>query len=235
MNFSVDGVGLTRLVRDLWEEGNPHKALNILESLDMDIQTMLDILQGKSKLVSPKKHSSGVDLVPDNYKGTSLKTLLEQITTQRDNLKTELSDLREIYSGSYYTEGSPTGPVKKANSSRNRSLNNKQIEEDEEEEIRPEPPEPMDTITSKLGWLSPEGKFYPCKYGHHAEVAYSLGLAEHSGDHSCEPAGWIRVTENHDEQWFFGAQDHMTPQKLDKIKEFCNRMSIPMPYYIVDS
>jgi hypothetical protein len=39
-----------------------------------------------------------------------------------------------------------------------------------------DPPEAFNEITQDNGWLSPEGKFYPCSYGQHVEIAIRLGF-----------------------------------------------------------
>lgn len=54
----------------------------------------------------------------------------------------------------------------------------------------PVPVEPQDQITTDNGWLDPEGHFYPCLYGGHNHVLYTLNLSEGDADQR----GWIKLS-----------------------------------------
>lgn len=60
----------------------------------------------------------------------------------------------------------------------------------EREETAPPPaPPPEPTLDTQDGWLSPEGKLYPCAYSGHNDLAERLGW-----DHVREKAGWVRLS-----------------------------------------
>lgn len=72
--------------------------------------------------------------------------------------------------------------------------------------VEPEPkfglaPEAEDTICSDWGWLSPEGKYYPCSYGEHIITARRLG----SEEPEIEKLGWVKIGQYLDgKQHIFG-------------------------------
>ena len=55
----------------------------------------------------------------------------------------------------------------------------------------PPPPKAEDAITTDCGWLSPEGKFYPCEYGGHVSLAYDL--CGDGSERELEQLNWIKV------------------------------------------
>lgn len=59
------------------------------------------------------------------------------------------------------------------------------------------------TLEAKMepsgGWLSPEGKFYPCQYGQHAELASIIGahlFGELFGTYDLLRRGWAHIYDN---------------------------------------
>lgn len=60
-------------------------------------------------------------------------------------------------------------------------------------------------ITSQNGWLSPEGRFYPCKYHQHSWLASMIWRDAKSchDERSLEEAGWVKVQNAGDYQTFF--------------------------------
>lgn len=69
-----------------------------------------------------------------------------------------------------------------------------------EEETIPEYPPPVvqNKITRENGWLSLDGKFYPCEYGEHIELAHRIG----KDSITLERLGWVKLQKgqayNHD-------------------------------------
>lgn len=80
------------------------------------------------------------------------------------------------------------------------------------------------SIVRDTGWLSPEGKFYPCAYGEHAEIAFHLGMPERQ----LEGLGWIKVQEKKFFWDFFG-HAKPTQAQINGIFDYCTKKGIPMP------
>lgn len=88
-------------------------------------------------------------------------------------------------------------------------------------------PQSFDKITSSTGWLTPDGKFYPCRYGEHAWLADALGF--HQDDRSR-----VRCAHHMGEQWFFCDDDLITQKQKDLIAEFCITKKIKLPWWMQD-
>lgn len=107
--------------------------------------------------------------------------------------------------------------------------------DDEPEEKRP-PPKGENKITSDTGWLSPDGKFYPCKYGGHNDLAARLGISqpyafmrEGPGESGNE---WARLCTANDEQMFFGEHILFTAKQFVAISVWCEELKIELPWWL---
>jgi hypothetical protein len=60
-----------------------------------------------------------------------------------------------------------------------------------EPELDLEPPEPDFELKSRNGWIDREGKYYPCDYSGHIDLAMRLN----DGEHKLELLGWIKVSD----------------------------------------
>jgi hypothetical protein len=67
-------------------------------------------------------------------------------------------------------------------------LKGRTIAETEENDEPEPPPDSYDYVYSDSGWLSPEGKFYPCGYMEHVSLLGSLDLTQGAA----EKAGWVK-------------------------------------------
>lgn len=106
-------------------------------------------------------------------------------------------------------------------------------EEDEPAEpTRPAPPAAQPTITSDTGWLSPDGKFYPCNYAQHAHVAWALGLTDNAFNHSIQPDGWVRLGVTDDRQYFFGEHALFNETQNALIRAYCTERKIELPFWL---
>ncbi|TAL42462.1 MAG: hypothetical protein EPN91_08765 [Salinibacterium sp.] len=95
-----------------------------------------------------------------------------------------------------------------------------------------------DTITGDTGWLSPEGKFYPCGYSEHARVIWALGLCGHPQMHGAHPAGWVRLGMNGSEPYVHDAHDSPDPPtkaQKDLISAFCKKRKIKLPWWLEEN
>lgn len=55
---------------------------------------------------------------------------------------------------------------------------------------------PEETLKISAGWLSPHGKFYPCSYTEHLDLAYRLAIIYYDsseGDKALEDNDWAKV------------------------------------------
>lgn len=98
-----------------------------------------------------------------------------------------------------------------------------------EEVKRPAPPEARLTITQENGWLSRDGKFYPCRYWEHRDLAWSLGYDERN----LETLGWIKVQKSGEDKhtMFYWEYDHFKPTQaqIDLIFDYCTKNKQEMP------
>ena len=62
----------------------------------------------------------------------------------------------------------------------------------------------------KIGWISPEGRHYPCSYGEHFEVANHLDT--YCGEFELERNGWVKVASD-DVDGYFGNRYMMSAEQ----------------------
>ena len=101
--------------------------------------------------------------------------------------------------------------------------------EAKEEEKPGPPPEPFYTITTDTGWLSPDGKFYPCAYQGHVSLAYELGFDVHR----LETFGWLKFQRS-DIFWnFLDGKFKPTQQQIDLVWDWCQAdLSRKRPFWL---
>ena len=195
--FVIEGEFLTNLTRQLWaDEGKPEKAFGILESAfpKMRKSLMFSILIGEKKLIGDS--SKGCELVADDTEtspcGNSLS--LESVVVKfkkkikadeewirivaRDNIKEmEIEERRreKLSKDKDYLD--------------NYVKSQEIIKEREAKREKPKPPKARHIIDNDHGWLSPNGKFYPCGYGEHILLADHLGFEERE----LEKKQWMKL------------------------------------------
>jgi hypothetical protein len=92
----------------------------------------------------------------------------------------------------------------------------------------PPPPDPQSAITQDEGWLSPEGKFYPCAYGEHINLATRLGL----NSIQMEKTGWLKVQQG---KVFFSdlfGQTEPTQSQRDKVFDYYMKQGQELPSWM---
>ena len=95
--------------------------------------------------------------------------------------------------------------------------------------------EPVDHITTNTGWLSPDGKFYPCGYSMHAQVIWALGFTDNPNAHSAHPTGWVRLGENGiNGVYIHNDSDGPPPTEVQKelVRTFCKEQGIDEPWWL---
>jgi hypothetical protein len=110
--------------------------------------------------------------------------------------------------------------------------------EEEEEEVLP-PPVAHDEIDSDIGWLSPEGKFYPCSYTGHIELASRLSAIVHLGSTSestLEDKGWVKLCRGADGQhhifgFLMDCKARPTEIQIRMVTDFCLMSGFELPYW----
>lgn len=120
-----------------------------------------------------------------------------------------------------------------------------------------EAPNPEETITTDTGWLSPDGRFYPCQYAWHeglagfllrdeARAAAKRGDYLGRADKLLESRGWIRVECIDKHQWFFlgklklddfsgdgeSPEAEATAIQVKLIIDYCIAHKVRLPYWI---
>jgi hypothetical protein len=219
-HFSIDGDYLTNLVRSMWaDDQNPEKALAVLESgfPEMPYSQRLSIVCGSKRLVGDEQ---GIELVDDDATHTEAGTLLSlasvlrslrqaaeegadalqllsdttiKVPSKRALVAIPLRRLRDYKAGKIDLEDMlyrqvsawppevptprPAAPI---------------LEKEVEEDLPPAIPEAK--ITGDSGWLSPEGKFYPCRFMQHTALARALG---HEDEQPLTRWGWVRLSMGH--------------------------------------
>lgn len=87
-------------------------------------------------------------------------------------------------------------------------------------------------ITQAAGWLSPEGKFYPCGYAQHAFTVWALGLIDNPHHHGAEIDGWVRLGKTDDRQYFFGEHTLFNDVQNASIRAWCAESGADLPYWL---
>lgn len=101
----------------------------------------------------------------------------------------------------------------------------------EREEPKRVPPVAFDKITSDVGWLSPEGKYYDCgmAYAQHNVVAWHLGLSPYEMD----KAGWIRCTVAETKATFFHCDYRtITPVQRERVAARVAEAKLEVPFWL---
>lgn len=89
---------------------------------------------------------------------------------------------------------------------------------------KPALPEPERSITQDDGWLAPDGKFYPCAYGEHNELAWRLDMYSRE----MEQLGWIKVQEGKF-FWDYTRPFSPTQPQIDAVFDFCHAHGVRVP------
>jgi hypothetical protein len=100
------------------------------------------------------------------------------------------------------------------------------------EDARPiPPPSPEKTITSNTGWLSRDGKFYPCRWMEHVSMAIRLGDEEGS----LERKGWVKLAMHNGKQMFWGffePEPAPTDDQRRMVGDYCAQNGLKLPYWM---
>ncbi len=102
----------------------------------------------------------------------------------------------------------------------------------EDEEPAEPPPQPDLTMEADTGWLSPEGKLYPCDYWGHSDLAHRLKLSWRGHIHGV--SGWIHVQDGHfrnPSPWHTDDEPSVdaTQAQIDFIFDWCQKHGKEMP------
>lgn len=96
-------------------------------------------------------------------------------------------------------------------------------------------------IKESAGWLAPDGKFYPCEFFEHYELAEQLALLyynEDSADRGLEVRGWAHIQDT-GEMRLYGGKELTSAQKntiMDILaiaidSEYLNTLNEDLNYY----
>lgn len=102
----------------------------------------------------------------------------------------------------------------------------------------------FDKITNDNGWLSPDGRFYSCRYHGHdhlaGRIAKSRGYKTYNPYGFLESSGYVKVQRkpsgDDQLQWFFHMRDleegvpAISEIQKKMVADFCVRQKIEIPY-----
>jgi hypothetical protein len=219
-HFGITGDYLTNLVRSLWaDDQEPEKALAVLESgfPEMGYSDRLAIVCGSQRLVGDEH---GMELEDDDTTHTELGNSLSLTSLlRRLRLKAAAgNDAEDLVRGHTKHVASKQGlveiPIRRLRDYNEGKIDledmlYRQVSTWPPEERAPSPPTPepreeteeelppvvpQAKITGDSGWLSPDGKFYPCGYMKHTGLAMALG---HEDEQPLTRLGWVRLSMGH--------------------------------------
>ena len=94
-------------------------------------------------------------------------------------------------------------------------------------------PTPAYKITAPNGWLSTDGKFYPCEYGQHARLGYAMkiikGRTDVDWENIMEKAGWMKIQGGKAYLW-----EKFTAKQRDLVFDWYVERDKPLPYWLED-
>lgn len=180
-----------------------------VEELKANNKDLFDFFQGDVEMIASEH---GPILVPANRlmlnprpfgarmllkEGTKLDDIL-WITT---DIRTEGRRRRaEAHGRGIQAVRDTDDPYTELQAMAKQTAKNMGIEEENAEEFaqvltgkpREETPRPSNDIDHRHGWITPDAKFYKCRYGEHQSILNLLGEADHFGDEAAG-RGWIKV------------------------------------------
>ena len=193
LHFTVDANFLTGHARDLWSEGEYHKAIDFLGTLNgMTLDQMHDLINGKVKF-EEDGHTQTFRLVADNWMpnvnachlcqypnpehGNEMNTSEEKLKEweARKRFSKLLYEMQESVRDEdvrYFL--SPKTPKPEdilSDDIKNFMEAEKFNAQLEESETRPEP----ETDVFPNGIITPDGSFYRCEFAGHALLAKKMG------------------------------------------------------------
>jgi hypothetical protein len=257
--FSISGESLTGLVRSLWAaEDKPDKALAVLEAAfpTMREADRIAICTGSLKLIGDSRDANGVELVDDDATEIygiplSLTSVIEgfqkQMDQQKDAYQLAAGETEKVasdeglvaiprrkkdayYSGEVALSDIEHYEVLASFCNREDATPQKEPENIEEEEKATPPPEPHYSIATDCGWLTPDGRFYPCGWMEHL---WLVGCFDLTGE-KAEQAGWIKISDN--EAWsahhLFGEGAPPTQRQIDLVFDWYTKRGRRLPYWM---
>lgn len=97
------------------------------------------------------------------------------------------------------------------------------LDDEEGEPLGFTPPPPAYKITHDYGWLSPDGKFYPCAWMEHIWLAGALGFEERN----LEKLGWIKIEAGE----AFAPEREVTQRQIDLVFDWYQTRGKELPFW----
>jgi len=260
-SFRISGAFITEKARELWQDGELRRALDILASLDPlpELEQALDVLGGRLELTGDSNEGCNLAETSPSRKAPrkadprapAWKTLLDALRSRdaaHAAVLQENQELRAALADDLLLRGSPEGLVFVP---RNRkrlpplpsfqppALSPElQRAADHQLEVLRNPtetaPTPARRITPPDGWLNPNGQFYPVRRAEHRAVAELLG----SDEPSLERDGWVKVCTSFDGKLLILADDTavskglVTPRQRRLVHDYCLERALMMPDWV---
>lgn len=222
LHFKIHGEFLTNLARNLWAEGECSKAIGLLSRgiIGFTEELALAVCTGRKKLVGV----NNLRLVKDNAKrdnrGLHLpKSVAEMAKLKDDEIETLRHEKNEIVSSVSQRFDRIEKDVLDSHS-------DLQLMDKLQQSVGPGHPQKPTTEFTKWdnGWLSPDGKLYPCEYQGHIALAENLGLE----GTDIEDAGWIKLQDGGWLYPFYLRSQGVTQAQLDTLFDWHRANKINM-------
>ncbi len=271
MCFVVTGEFITEHARSLWAERCPDRAVGLLMKglQGIDLGQAMGVLTGKSKLVGDS--SAGIELVEDDATMSphgmplpSLTAMFEGMQQRSEIAERDVADLIAMESGETTSLASPTGlrvvPRRTAADLKSGKVDwdgvriYRELGQAGQEALLtdepatrtlppdpPPPPKPTRCIVTDTGWLSPDGKFYPCGLREHVSMATRIQRELHPDEEEPALGGWERSLEKQNwlklagHQGVFGGEREPTSRQKKLVLDWClgeGKDQTPLPYWL---
>lgn len=249
--FYVIGKDFTALVRSIWAaESAPDRALRILADSFPRIPEAdrIAICLGSKRLEGDSR--DGLTLEDDDAMSIhgvplSLDSVIGGFRRDIDRLEDHIALLTE----NTVTIASPKGLVKiprrkadayKAGEVGLDDFPYRELKQPcfpftsdfDEPEPEPEPPEAFDSITTDSGWLSPDGRFYPCGWMEHMATLDRLKRTGTQADRQ----GWIKIQrgEAYSSYYTHDTGAPPTQRQIDMLFDWFTEKGETLPAWITE-
>jgi hypothetical protein len=218
ITMSIKGESVTTCARDLWREGRFAVALDVLSCTvpPQPLELCLEVIYGRKKYADDGE--GAWDVVDDDWTPPADYPALADIFAAanlylENNPRESLGDVKTCPLLEQY--GAATVHTK--------------IQPEEPDEYTPLPDEDEDDnpFATGSGYITPDGKYHPCKYGKHSELIRILRPTDKNPEATADSLGWVRVSLStdlfapHFGVFHYESAEKLTQAQWNTIYAFC--------------